>query len=64
MTQRDKMREFYATYRRDKEKACAAYVRAEQAGEVERKSNERRISAEDYASRLWNDGIRKGWLSK
>jgi hypothetical protein len=64
MTQRDKMRELYAEYGGDKEKACAEYVRAEKIRKVERKSNQRGISAENYASRLWDDGIRKGWLSQ
>jgi hypothetical protein len=62
--QRDKMRELYGQCKGDKGKACAVYVDAEKAGEVKRKSNKRAMSAGDYASRLWDDGIRKGWLSK
>jgi|HubBroStandDraft_6_1064221.scaffolds.fasta_scaffold16525_4 hypothetical protein len=58
------MRELYRRCRGNKEEACALYARAEQTGEVERKSNQRGISAKNYAGRLWHDGIRKGWLSE
>ena len=63
-TQRDKMRGLYREYEGDKEETCAAYVRAEKDGEVKRKSNKNRMRPEDYASRLWKDGVRRGWLSE
>lgn len=53
------MCELYRRYSGHKETVCAAYVLAEQRGDVERRSNKRGISAEEYASALWNDGIRK-----
>jgi hypothetical protein len=65
--QREKMLKLYRRYGGDKERVCAAYARAEKAGEVKRESNKRAMSAEEYASRLWNDGMRndrKRWLPK
>jgi hypothetical protein len=64
--QREKMRELVAKYGMDKEKVCLAYARAERNGEVTRKRNEHDISPEDYADRLWRDGLRKSnpWLKK
>ena len=64
MKQTDKMRELVADYGMDEGKVCAAYARAEELGEVSRKRNKNRISADHYAVLLWKDGIRKGWLSK
>jgi|HubBroStandDraft_3_1064219.scaffolds.fasta_scaffold5088848_1 hypothetical protein len=64
MTQRDKMRALYKRYTGNRERACDEYARAEKEREVKRESNTNRMSAEDYASRLWSDGIRRGWLSR
>jgi len=38
------------------------YAEAEKNGIVSRKSNARNITPEDYAERLFLDGIAKGWL--
>jgi hypothetical protein len=62
--QRDYMRKLVAQFGFDQERVCSAYALAEREGIVRRKSNQTALSAEDYARRLWLDGIRKGWLGQ
>ncbi len=65
----DVMRELHRLYDGDEEKVCIAYAEAERAGRVGRASNERDLSSEDYAKRLYRNGhyVRpgktKGWLA-
>jgi len=61
-TQRDKMRELFRKYPHDSAAAIKAYAQAERSGIVTRRSNDRGISPEEYASRLFADGLKKGWL--
>jgi hypothetical protein len=49
-------------HRNDPEAAIQAYAHAEREGIVARKSNLRMLSSEDYAARLFADGIKKGWI--
>jgi hypothetical protein len=35
---------------------------AERRGEVKRSSNVRNMTPEEYASRLYADGVAKGWI--
>jgi DNA transposition AAA+ family ATPase len=60
--QRDKMRELFRKYPRDREIVIREYAKAEQDGVVSRLSNSRGIIPEDYAARLFADGIKKGWI--
>jgi hypothetical protein len=60
--QREKMRELFRKNSRDPERTIQAYADAERAGQVARSSNQYDQSAEDYARRLFYDGIHKGWL--
>ncbi|HJP58893.1 MAG TPA: hypothetical protein VJ865_02805 [Gemmatimonadaceae bacterium] len=60
--QREKMRELFRKNSRDPERTIQAYADAERAGQVARSSNRYDQSAEDYARRLFYDGIHKGWL--
>jgi hypothetical protein len=43
-------------------KVVAAYAAAERRGAVQRASNVRDIDPEEYARRLYADGVAKGWL--
>ena len=42
----------------DREKVCAAYVKAEREGLVQHKSNRNDVTPEKYALLLWYDGLR------
>ena len=57
------MRKLYQEHGGNEEAVVAAYARAEQAGQVARKSNDYSLNAEAYAKYLWRDGVNKGWLS-
>jgi len=41
---------------------CGEYAEAERRGRVPRTSDKYRLSPEQYAHRLYSDGIRKRWL--
>ena len=56
------MRELMRFHRGSAEKVIAAYALAEKAGEVTRTRKTYKITSENYASRLFNDGIKKGWI--
>lgn len=62
-SQRDMMRKFYQAHNGQKDAVVAAYAEAERLGRVARKSNDYSIDAESYATALWRDGIKKGWLA-
>ncbi len=48
---------------KDRERLCRAYAQAEEEGlQLVRRSNANKLSAYDYAKRLLDDGVRKGWL--
>lgn len=61
--QRDLMRELHRRYRGDRDLVVRHYARAEREGIVTRRSNSRGITPDEYASRLFADGIKKGWLN-
>lgn len=63
LSQRDYMRELVRRFGHDEERVVREYAAAEQRGEVQRKSNSHRITAEQYARALWNDAVKKGWIS-
>jgi hypothetical protein len=46
--------------RGDQDKVVAAYAAAERRGDVQRASNVRDIDPEEYARRLYADGVAKG----
>ena len=60
--QREVMRDLFRQYGRDRDRVVSAYAAAERSGIVPRQSNLRGISAEEYASRLFSDGMKKAWL--
>ena len=62
ISQRDMMRQLYRDSKGDERRTIAAYVRAERDREVQRRSNNSQLSAEQYAQALLRDGKRKGWL--
>lgn len=64
MKQRDKMRELFRRFNGDRLRVIEAYVKAESLGEVGRVSDSRGMSANDYALRLFADGIRKEWIQQ
>ena len=62
-TQRDFMRNLYKRLGGDRDQVVAAYAAAERSGNVARARNSRGINADEYARRLWNDGVLLGWLN-
>lgn len=62
MKQVDKMRELYRKHNGDEDQCVADYAAAERRGEVHRRSNMYGLNADEYAYRLFQDGIRKGWI--
>ena len=62
--QREYMRKLASELGGEKAKVCAAYACAERDGRVRRQINARRLSPEEYAVRLWNDGQDKDWLRR
>lgn len=62
-SQRDYMRELVRRFGPNEERVVREYAAAEERGEVERRSNSHRITAEQYARALWNDAVKKGWIS-
>jgi hypothetical protein len=60
-SQRDMMREL-ARRLGTREAIIAAYADAERAGSVQRMSNDYNLNPEEYARRLYADGVKKGWL--
>lgn len=62
LSQRGLMRELFRRHRGSRESVIRAYAQSERKGEVARRSNVHNLSREDYATRLFGDGERKGWL--
>jgi hypothetical protein len=60
--QRDVMRDLNRRLVGDREKVVAPHAAAERHGEVSRPSNVRGMEAEEYAERLYQDGVAKGWI--
>lgn len=61
-SQRDFMHQLVRRYGHDEGRVVREYAAAGARGEVERKSNSRRITAEQYACALLNDAVKKGWI--
>lgn len=57
------MRELVKRFGMNEERVVREYAEAEQRGEVDRKSNTHQYTAEQYARALWNDALKKGWIS-
>jgi hypothetical protein len=62
MSQRDLMRKIWEAQNHDVDSTVREYARKEGLGQIVRKSNIHSISALSYAQRLFNDGLKKGWL--
>jgi hypothetical protein len=63
LTQREYMRMLVNRYGVNEERVVREYADAEERRDVERKSNAPGYTARQYARALWQDGVRKGWLS-
>jgi hypothetical protein len=61
--QRDVMRDLNRRFGGDDDKVVAAYAAAERRGEVRRASNVHGMTPEEYARRLYADGVAKGWIA-
>lgn len=57
-SQREYMRKMVKELGLDREKVCAAYVKAQREGLVRHKSNRNGVTPEEYAQSLWYDGFR------
>ena len=64
MNQREMMRKLLDLYPGNKARVIQEYAEAEQRGEVMRKRDNQSLTPQDYAARLFADGISKGWLRK
>ena len=62
--QREYMRKLVKELGSEKAKVCTAYACAERDGLVRRQADARRLSPEEYAVKLWNDGQDKDWLRR
>ena len=62
-TQRDVMRNLDRRLGSDHDRIVLVYAAAERAGDVRRASHVRKMEPEKYAERLYQDGIKKGWLA-
>lgn len=61
-SQRDVMRQIFDRHWPVRDKMIAEYAAAERRGEVMRSRNRYNLSPEQYAHRLLEDGLKKGWL--
>jgi len=57
------MRDLNRRFGGDDDKVVAAYAAAERRGEVRRASNVHGMTPEEYARRLYADGVAKGWIA-
>ena len=64
VTQRDVMQDLNRRFGADQDKVVAAYAAAERHGDVRRASNVHGITPEEYARRLYADGVAKGWIGE
>jgi len=62
MTQRDMMRKLFRRFDGDRSRVVTAYAEAERRREVQRVHDSRDMSADEYASRLFADGVQKRWI--
>lgn len=63
-TQRSAMRRWYNWFPHDHERVIREYAADERCGAVRRGSNAYGLTPEEYAGRLLEDGLRKGWIRK
>lgn len=61
-SQREVLQRLWTDLHADEPAVVRAWVAAEQAGVVARRSNLRQKPADDYARRLIYDGLKRGWL--
>lgn len=61
--QRHFMLDLIEQYGPNEELVVSEYAKAERRGQVERKKNKSGYTPEQYARRLWQDGVRKKWIS-
>jgi hypothetical protein len=63
-TQREFMQKLFSEHSGDKERVIEEYAKAEERGEIKRRRNRSGVTPKQYASRLFADGMSKGWLQK
>ena len=61
-SQRDVMRDLNHRFGGDPDRVVAAYAEAERRGDMRRASNVHCITPEEYARRLYADGVAKAWI--
>jgi len=64
MKQRDMMRKLFRRFDGDRTSVVKAYAKAEQRGEVKRVRDSHDMGSDEYASRLFADGIQKRWIQE
>ena len=63
-SQREFMRQLVMEVGHDQEAVCAAYSGAEIDGRIGRVRNDNDLTPSAYATALWHDGMKKGWLTE
>ena len=58
------LRQLFRELRGDRGSVVKVYAGAERRGEVQRRRNSRRMTPEEYASRLFHDGVQKKWIEQ
>ena len=58
------MRKLFRRFDGDRSRVIAAYAKAERRGEILRVHDSRNMSADEYASRLFADGVQKRWIQE
>jgi hypothetical protein len=61
--QREFMRQLVKRFGANAERVIREYANAERNGQVERKSNLSGFTPEQYARALWQDAVKKNWIS-
>lgn len=64
MNQRDYMRTLFQMHGNNENLLVSGYAAAERRGIVHRKSNQFKLTPEQYARALYRDGIRKSWINQ
>jgi len=62
MGQKEMILHLISKHGRNKDTVCTEYALAERRGEVPRRRNKNGLAPEQYAYRLWNNGLLRGWF--
>ena len=64
MQQRQKMRQLFRHHNGNEEACIRDYAAAELRKEVPRRSNRHQMDPDEYARRLFYDGMKRGWIKE